>query len=114
MKPDDNRLVSFLRHNRPVPMPASADRERELMELINNQPSSSRHYRVWAVPGAIAAALVSWGGYRLFVPSLQAAQEPQQLESFLVNSWNGSVENTSGDRANSPEADWQLLANPQP
>ena len=110
MMPDDDHLVSFLRRNRPVPSPASAEQEKQLLALIVSQPPSPKRY-LWTIPGAIAAVLLSWGGYRLFVPSLQKAQATQ-LETFLVNSWDGSIEGSDSDRADSPETDWLLLANP--
>ena len=110
---DDQKLVAFMRQNRPVPPPAADNLEAQLMELVERQPISSRRQHtpfIWAVPSAIAAGLLlTWGSYRLLNPSpnFNAAE----LETFLVNNWNGAISETSlASQTDTTETDWLLLA----
>ena len=108
---DDEKLVAFVRQNRPVPPPAAANFEEQLLEGIDRQPIPSqqpRHRVFWAIPSAVAAGLLlAWGGYRLLNPATNTAE----LEVFLVNSWNGAIGETSlTSQTESPEADWLLLS----
>lgn len=91
---DDQNLVAFLQQYRPIPPPASASTEAELMELIDTEESrnSLKIKPIIAIASsAIICGIFSLVGYRSFNPSYTNAQ----LESFMVNSWDGTVEQTS-------------------
>ncbi|MGK7872592.1 MAG: hypothetical protein AB4426_04565 [Xenococcaceae cyanobacterium] len=116
---EDEKLVAFLRQHRPVPPPAAANFEEQLMmELVQRQPIPSQGKRypfLWAVFSAIAAGLLlTWGGYRLLNHSPQIAADTDELETFLVNNWNAAIGETSFEsQTYSSEADWLLLADPE-
>ena len=91
---DDRNLVAFLQQYRPIPPPASASTEAELMELIDREESrnSLKIKPIIAIASsAIIGAIFSFVGYRSVTPSYTNAQ----LESFMVNSWDGTVGQTS-------------------
>ena len=106
---DDQLLVRFLRQNRPVPPPATTSEW--LIERVEKPTTSShRSLPVWAIGAVTAGVLLSWSGYRYW----ETSQQEQPLETFLVDSWNGTVKATDATyHTNSPEAEWLLLA-PQP
>ncbi len=100
--PDDDRnLVSFLQQYRPIPPPASASTEAELMQLIDREEKRKNIQikpLIAIVSTVIVGGIFSLVGYRWFTPSYNNAQ----LESFMVNSWDGTVSGTSS-------TDWLLL-----
>lgn len=70
---DDQRLVDFLRQNRPEIPPSSPDLEEKLFSAIASSPPPQLHHhsrnnisrfrQLWLVPPAIAASLaLAWGG----------------------------------------------------
>jgi hypothetical protein len=92
----DQELVSFLKTYHPVIPSTSQFQENRLMEAIK-QPkqganSSSYQFR-WFSPRFIITviALIVFSNLLRgkFMP--QIAQEMQDLETFMVNSWNGSM-----------------------
>ncbi|MBE9229951.1 hypothetical protein IQ264_31615 [Phormidium sp. LEGE 05292] len=91
---DDQRLVDFLRQNRPEIPPSSPDLEEKLFQAIasstlpqlhhNSRKHSSRYRQLWLVPPAIAAsvALVLAGNYLRGNSSL--------TNSFAINKLNNN------------------------
>lgn len=70
---DDQRLVDFLRQNRPEIPPSNPELEEKIFQAIASSPPphlhhnspnhSSRHRQLWLVPPAIAASLaLAWAG----------------------------------------------------
>lgn len=114
---NDEQLAAFMRQYRPVPPPAADNLETKLMRTVQQQPRPKKFASspLWVIPSAIAASiLLLWGGYSILRPSSQLAKaKDADLEVFLVNSWNGTMKNNMLSYANSPEADWYLLTNPE-
>ena len=116
---DDEKLITFLRQNRPVPPPPGVQAEKQLMKLIEKQLipwRPKRRHLVWAIPGACAASLLLvWGSYRWLNPAPEIAADSAELEAFVIDSWNGAMGETStSSPGDSLETDWLLLVNPEP
>lgn len=116
---DDEQLVSFLKQYRPVPPRARADMEAQLMELVTREPPPPPRYPhqfFWIVSSAMAGSLLlAVGGYRWLNPSPQIATNPQELEAFLVDSWNSATGETSVTYPTTytSEADWLFMTEPK-
>ena len=110
--PDNDRdLVNFLQQHRPLPPKANPHLEAQLMEHIEKESSHPQVSRfLWAIPGAIAFGLVvSWNSQRWSQPQPQLAQDNSTVESFIVNSWQATIEDSSF--STTPEAEiYQLLS----
>lgn len=96
-RPDDDRkIVAFLQQYRPIPPPVKASSEQELMAIIDRQ---ERTKKTWKIKPLIAIAsatfagtILAWlGSYRFLTPTYTNAQ----LETFLLDSWDGSLGETS-------------------
>ena len=112
--PDEDRdLVNFLQRHRPLPPKTRPDLENHLMESIRNEPQHSgtnvSGWR-WFVPGALAIGLVvTWNNERFLKPTPQLAQDITNVELFLVNSWEATIEDSYF--STTPEAEiYQLLS----
>ena len=122
---NDEPLVAFLRQNRPVPPPESLDFEDKLMHLVEKEANSSSYHQpsqalssvsphyYWVFPGVIAASLLFiWSSWRTLNLPQTARVEVTELESFLINSWNGVIGETDHQQLNYPaENSWLLLSN---
>jgi hypothetical protein len=117
---NDDRLVDFLRANRPIPPPMSPNSETQMMKAIaeasaiaslSSVPSKvSPNRRLWLIPSVIAAGFaIAWGSDRLLTSSKLNPIELASLETFLENNWDG-VEAES--EAIESEPDWFLSTNP--
>lgn len=93
--PDDEKLVAFLKQYRPVPPTGKAKVEEQLMELVTREPippARHSHQFFWIVSSAMAGSLLlAMGGYRWLTPSSQVAAQPEEIESFMVDSWNSAL-----------------------
>lgn len=93
----DQELVSFLKTYHPVTPPESQFHEDHLMKLITEEGqrsnSSPTRHQGWFFPSAVITliALVISGNAIRGKLMPQIAQEIQDLENFMVNSWNGSM-----------------------
>jgi hypothetical protein len=124
----DKKLVKFLKQYRPNVPEAAPDFEQELLAAIDRndaaaigfnylgQPRFSRSskklgivcFPKWGFPSAIAASLlVFWSGYRVLVPAQFHADEAAHLEAFLVNNWEGVLNDSRGESSlERPQTDW--------
>ena len=110
---NDSDLVNFLQQHRPLPPKARPGLESQLMEAVTRQPQTSVKNVsswFWAVPGAIAMGLiVTWNSQRFLPPTPKLAQDTIDLELFVVNSWQATIEDSSF--STTPEAEiYQLLS----
>lgn len=104
-------LVSFLRHNRPTPPHAEPDLEQRIMDSLEPRTirDRQRHFKVtWTIPSAIATGFlftsVSFG-----IRTPRIAIEPKDLENFLVNNWQDTLDNHyDGVDLEEAEAYWLL------
>ena len=104
-----NNLVSFLRHNQPLPPDPHPDLEHQLLAALEprTQQRSLRYKVVWTVPGAIATGfLFTLISFSLKTPRL--ALEPKDLENFVVKNWHNTLEQTGYTAAEDTEAYWLL------
>jgi hypothetical protein len=109
--PDDDRdLVSFLQQHRPLP-PTNSHLESQIMDLVERQPRKipPKSSKLWFIPGAIAMGLVITWNQRLLQPTPQLVRDNQNLELFLVDSWEATIEDTT--ISTTPESQvYQLLS----
>lgn len=109
--PDDDRdLVSFLQQHRPLP-PTNSHLESQIMDLVQQQPRKTlpKSSILWFIPGAIAMGLVMTWNQRLLEPTPQLVRDNLNLELFLVDSWQATIEDTT--ISTTPEAQvYQLLS----
>lgn len=107
IRPDDDRdLVSFLQQYRPIPPPAPASSEQDLMDIIAKEESNKKTWKLKPIitiaSAAVAGSILSWIGFnRSLTPSYTNAQ----LETFMVNSWDRTV----GENSSSSFYDWLAL-----
>ncbi len=94
---NDNQknFVNFLRENRPVPPHPQSDLEQQLIESIEAQSTQEprRHYKfIWTIPNAIVTGVL-FTSVSLSWKTPRIAIEPNDLEIFLVNNWNYTLNN---------------------
>lgn len=105
---NDQKLVEFLRQNRPEVPPANQDLAAEIMAMVAATPLAEsvpksrviplRWLSFWLMPPAIAAGLLmAWGTSRLFIPTSPPAAELASLEVFIEKTWDGIFEQDSQD-----------------
>ena len=124
----DKKLVNFLKQYRPNVPEAAPDFEQELLAAIDRNDAAARElnsrgepqftksskrsgivcFPKWAFPSAIAAGLlVFWSGYRVLVPAHFHADEAAHLEEFIVNNWEGVLNDSPGENSlDRPPTDW--------
>ncbi len=105
---DDKPLTEFLRQHRPVPPPARADLEDQILNSIEadispeefirrdrrlSSGASHQRRKTWLIPSAIAAGVIATViGYRTFAPAPQPSPaETAELEAFIESSWSNTV-----------------------
>ncbi|USR90643.1 hypothetical protein NEA10_17715 [Phormidium yuhuli AB48] len=107
---DDRPLIAFLQHHQPLPPPAPAELEAQLLQQIGLEQTLRRvqRRRRWRLCGAIAAALIplAWLAHRSFSPQLSPA-ELAQLETFLEESWYCSSYECEPDFGEQEE--WEMV-----
>jgi hypothetical protein len=111
---NEQKLITFLRQNRPLPPPLKDNFEEQLMTIISQQYRfylPQKNYFFWVAMGIIG------GGLLLTISGLtrsnyrpQIANNQEDLETFMINAWQGSMAETleHNDR-NSIENDWLFL-----
>ena len=113
----DEKLVGFLKQYRPNLPEAAPDFEHKVLAAIDRNEAAARKrnylgdseftgahkksgifgFRKWVVPSAIAASLLVFGsGYRVLMTA-QKADEAAHLEAFLVNNWEGVLNDSHGE-----------------
>ena len=110
---DDRDLIKFLQQHRPIPSEANSHIESQLMKLIEEQPrksSKNSSNLFWFVPGAIAMGIVfSWNNQRFLQYTPQFTREINNVELFLVDSWEETMDNSY--ISTTPETEiYQLLS----
>ncbi len=114
---DDRHVVAFLKQYRPLPPPSTATLERQILSRIAQEPP--RHCQltrswVWLISSTVIAVLLVWTGYRGSNLSPRLAINSEEIEGFLVENWQETLEETaSRDQPPTPSSDWLMLAEPQ-
>jgi hypothetical protein len=97
----DRNLVNFLQSNRPISPAEAIDLEEQIIELVDREDVLARQKSerfFWAIPSAILAGVfIGWGSYRSLIPQTQISVTNDELEIFLVNSWNNGVGKNASD-----------------
>lgn len=111
---DDQNLIKFVKQNRPLPPSNNQFVETQLMTIISkeNQHSSRLNYSwFWVVPSAIATGVLLMSSSVIENNlSPQIAHENEDLETFMVNAWQGSMsENIDNQQFYNSEKAWVLL-----
>ncbi len=118
---DERNLVTFLRQHRPLPPNQQPHLENRVMELINqtSQRDSQEKYftLITVLSGTIAVSLaVTWNSSRWNQQTPQIAIDQSAVETFLINSWENTINDQTVFFSNEEEADWFLSnieGNPQ-
>ena len=95
MSPEDDKVVNFLRRYRPSLPPRPIDQEEQLMQMIRGERPvtwpKSLPLLGW-ITGITALSVLIVASYRWYDPHPQLGQiSDEQLEAFLVESWNHSI-----------------------
>ncbi|CCI37702.1 MAG: hypothetical protein ACK4XH_08950 [Microcystis sp.] len=95
MSPEDEKVVNFLRRYRPSLPPRPIDQEEQLMQMIRGERPvtwpKSLPLLGW-ITGITALSVLIVASYRWSDPHPQLGQiSDEQLEAFLVESWNHSI-----------------------
>ena len=95
MSPEDEKVVNFLRRYRPSLPPRPIDQEEQLMQMIRGERPvtwpKSLPLLGW-ITGITALSALIFASYRWPDPHPQLGQiSDEQLEAFLVESWNHSI-----------------------
>jgi hypothetical protein len=95
MSPEDEKVVNFLRRYRPSLPPRPIDQEEQLMQMIREEKPvtwpKSLPLLGW-ITGITALSVLIVASYRWSDPHPQLGQiSDEQLEAFLVESWNHSI-----------------------
>jgi hypothetical protein len=95
MSPEDEKVVNFLRRYRPSLPPRPIDQEEQLMQMIRGERPvtwpKSLPLLGW-ITGITALSVLIVASYRWSDPHPQLSQiSDEQLEAFLVESWNHSI-----------------------
>lgn len=112
---DDRELISFLKQYRPLPPPGTQKIETQLLARVAREPFPHRQ-RVelrWIIPITLAASLGSiLAGSRWNQPSYQLTSNSAELETFMVNTWQGTTNESFAEALSSPvDSEWLLLGN---
>ncbi|MCC3407600.1 MAG: hypothetical protein JGK17_18780 [Microcoleus sp. PH2017_10_PVI_O_A] len=134
----DDKLVNFLKQNRPKVPDAAPDFEQRVLAAIdrNDRARELNHlgysrftessksskfvgFPQWGFPAAIVAGLLVFGsGYRALVTAQLQADEAAHLEAFLVNNWEGVLNDsrtaTISDRLQPDLFDYAVTADTEP
>jgi hypothetical protein len=97
--PDRERqnFVNFLRDNRPLAPDCQCNLEQKLINSLAQQPKRNHKYGsnlIWTIPGAIATGVL-FTSVSLSLKTPQVTIEASELDRFLVNSWNDTIDNSS-------------------
>ncbi len=106
---NQNNLVSFLRHNQPIPPEAHPDLEQQLIDSLEPRQTNKRRYCkiTWTIPGAIATGFL-FTSVSFTIKTPRMALEPKDLENFLVKNWHNTLSNQGYSAPGETEADWLL------
>ncbi|GAB4543734.1 MAG: hypothetical protein Tsb0014_37540 [Pleurocapsa sp.] len=107
---DHENIVQFLQQNYPIAPPPSCNLEQRLMESVARQPQQkSKHSSslIWTIPSAIATGVL-FTSVTLGLKTPQVAIKTEELENFILNSWNGTIARDSHTISDGLETYWLL------
>jgi hypothetical protein len=128
----DEKLVNFLKQYRPNVPEVAPDFEQKVLAAIATHQDSSKEvnkfairrfatgnktlkvfaFPRWVFPSAIVAGLlIFWSGYRAFYSAQFQADDTDRLEVFLVNNWEGVLNDSHGENlSDRSQTDWSNFA----
>jgi hypothetical protein len=95
---DDQPLIQFLKQHRPIPPATTNLVEKQLMQWVAQERRvlESKPIFKWLITGALATAgLVTWHLWKSSPTTQHMATQSEELESFVIESWNGANEQLS-------------------
>ena len=112
-------FVDFIRTNQPQPPQAHPDLECRILDSLEPRTSNKGQYITkWTIPGAMAitrgvptkllATGVLFTTVSFGVRTPRVAIEPQDVENFLVNSWQDTLNENHSVATENNEAYWLL------
>lgn len=100
---NQNNFVSFIRRHQPVPPQESPDLEHKIMDSLEPRVTKKQgwHLSIRTIPNTITknvptkllATGVLFTTFSFGVRTPRIATEPKDLENFLVNSWQDTLNN---------------------
>ncbi|NDJ15696.1 hypothetical protein [Myxacorys almedinensis] len=116
---EDQDLVSFLKHHRPMPPPASASLEHQIMRMVQGRDRVVRPMRWWASGALLRLALPIAAGlvgavaiYQTTRPASFSTTEVASLEAFIETSWLNSVSGVSTTATDTSAQEFLALVEP--
>ena len=111
--PDDDRndLISFLRQNQPTAPDARLNLEQQIFDSLEPRTDNKNSYAKWTIPGAIATGFI-FTSIGLGFRTPRVAIEPKDLENFMVENWQTTLDSQTHNKARETEAYWLLLTTP--
>jgi hypothetical protein len=119
---DDQKLVEFLRKYQPEAPSETNNPETQLMKLIAKQPrplpgkwwGKKSKRLLWLLPPMLAATgFLFWSNPPLLSPSANIANDTEELDSFLVNSWQDSLDENPDNTSEYTTFDWMMFTYPK-
>ena len=108
---DEQDLVAFLRQHRPLPPSQTPHLENQMMDLINQtsqrNPQENYFMLITALSGTIVVGLViTWSSSRWSQKTPQIVIDQDTVETFLINSWENTINDKTVFFSNEQESDW--------
>lgn len=88
----DPKLNEFLRQYPPLPSEAPPELEARVMANLPPQDRGFQTHWKWTIPAIAGSLLLTWIGYQNFQPRLQYGAAVGDLEAFVVDSWDETLE----------------------
>ena len=108
---DEQDLVSFLRQHRPLPPKQKPHLENQVIDLVNQTSQGNslvKHSTLITFFTGIIAVIVAviWNSSRWNQQTPQIAIDQDMIETFLINSWDNTINEQTIFFSDQQEADW--------
>lgn len=112
---EQENLIKFMKQNRPLPPSTNQKIEQQLMKVIKKEKKKycfSKNLWFWLFPsGIVVGLLLIWGGLMQNNLSPKIANKTEEMESFMVNTWQEAMgEKIDNQQLDNYESSWLLLA----
>jgi hypothetical protein len=115
-----DNLVSFLRHNQPIPPVPSPNLEQRLIDSLEPQAKKSLGFKTTKIgsrlpdqiklsmPVKLIATGFLFTSVSFGIKTPQTVLEPNDLDNFFVKNWQNTLDSKSYTAMEEPEAYWLL------
>ena len=119
---DDRKLVEFLRKYQPTAPSETNNPETQLMKSIAKQPmplprkqwGKQSKRLLWILPPMLAATgFLFWSSTPPLSPSVNIASDTEELDNFLVNSWQDSLGDNPNNTTEYATFNWMMFTYPE-